>query len=45
MSEQKNKARENYNEAKQEYLKNQSNENWIKFCKAKRLCMLLGVII
>lgn len=38
-------ALENYKEAKKAYLENRTNENWISFCNAKRVCMLLGVRI
>lgn len=38
-------ALENYKTAKAEYLANTNNENWIKFCNAKKECMLLGVRI
>lgn len=41
----KEKALKNYKEAKENYLKNRTNQNWIKFCDAKRNCMLLGVRI
>ena len=38
-------AKESYKVAKESYLKNRTNENWIKFCDAKKECMLLGVRI
>lgn len=34
-----------YKEAKETYLKNRTDENWKKYCDAKRNCMLLGVRI
>lgn len=34
-----------YKEAKEEYLKNATRENWIRFCDRKRDCILLGVKI
>lgn len=34
-----------YKEAKEMYLKNRTDENWKKYCDAKRNCMLLGVRI
>ena len=34
-----------YKEAKAAYLKNRTDENWKKYCDAKRNCMLLGVRI
>ena len=41
----KERALNNYKEAKQNYLSNMTNENWKVFCDAKRVCMLLGVRI
>lgn len=41
----KTTALENYINARNAYLENKTNENWIKFCDAKRNCMLLGVRI
>lgn len=41
----KTTALENYRNARNAYLENKTNENWIKFCEAKRNCMLLGVRI
>ena len=35
----------NYKELKKAYLENRTNENWIKFCNAKKECMLLGIRI
>lgn len=43
--EKKNEALETYKEAKKNYLENRNNENWERFCDAKRNCMLLGVRI
>lgn len=34
-----------YKEAKQRYLENRTNENWIAFCNAKTNCMRLGIRI
>lgn len=34
-----------YKEKKNEYLKNQTGENWIAFCDAKIVCMRLGIRI
>lgn len=45
MEAKKNEAKRNYIEARNNYLKNRTNENWIAFCNAKRNCMLIGVII
>ncbi len=36
---------ESYKKAYKAYKENMTNENWIKFCSAKRTCMLLGVRI
>ena len=41
----KEEALKIYKEAKKKYLEDMSNENWVKFCKAKQACMLLGVRI
>lgn len=41
----KNEAKKQYKVARENYLNNRTNENWIEFCNAKRICMLLGVII
>lgn len=38
-------AKEAYKAAKENYIKNRTTENWIKFCDAKKECMLLGVRI
>lgn len=35
-------ALEIYKLAKNEYLKNRTDENWKKFCDAKMICMRLG---
>ena len=34
-----------YKEAKEKYLSNMTDKNWIEFCKAKSTCMKLGVRI
>lgn len=34
-----------YKTAKENYLNNRTQENWIKYCNAKRNCMLLGIIL
>lgn len=39
----KYKALKNYKEAKENYLQARTSDNWIKFCDAKRVCMLLGI--
>lgn len=41
----KQNALKEYKAAKENYLNNRTQTNWIKFCNAKRICMLLGVII
>lgn len=43
LSEQKVNALEKYKETKALYLSNATKENRVKFCNAKRECMLLGV--
>ena len=45
MEARKNEAKINYIEARNNYIENRTNENWIAFCEAKRVCMLLGVLI
>lgn len=45
LKEQKQKALEELKKARKAYLENNSKENWIAFCDARRNCMLLGVII
>lgn len=39
------KALETYKKTRADYIKSPSKENWVKFCEAKRTCMLLGVRI
>lgn len=41
----KTNALEAYKVAKKAYLEDRTNENWIAFCEAKRVCMRLGVRI
>lgn len=41
----KEQALREYKEAKANYLKNMSNENWIIFCNCKSVCRALGVRI
>lgn len=41
----KEEAKKQFKETKENYLKNPTNENWIKFCDAKIECRRLGVII
>ena len=41
----KEEAKKEYIEARNNYLLTSSKENWIKFCNAKRKCRLLGVIM
>ena len=45
LEQKKAEAKKVYKEARKAYLENMSNENWRAFCDAKRVCMLLGVII
>lgn len=45
MEQKKIEARKKFKEAKSAYLASPTKDNWIRFCEAKRLCMLLGVII
>ena len=45
LAEKKKVALSAYKETKAKYLETMSNEDWIKFCEVKRVCMLLGVII
>lgn len=41
----KQTAKKNYIEAKENWLKNKTDKNWENFCNKKRICMLLGVKI
>lgn len=41
----KKKAFELYKEAKEKYLADMNNTNWIEFCRAKSTCMRLGIRI
>ena len=45
LNEKKALAKAQYKEAKARYMETMSKSDWIKFCNAKRACMLLGVII
>ena len=45
LTEKKTAALTIYKAAKAAYLEDQSKENWITFCNARRTCMLLGVRI
>lgn len=45
MEARKNEAKRNYIEARNNYMANRTNENWIAFCDAKILCRRLGVLI
>lgn len=45
LTDQKAKALETYKAAKVNYLENMSEENWKRFCEAKRNCMMLGIRI
>lgn len=45
MKTNKDAALKAYKEAKNNYIANMTNENWIRFCDAKRTCMLLGMRI
>lgn len=42
---EKKEALEKYKEAKQAYMNDMSQKNWIAYCDKKKACMLLGVII
>ena len=41
----KAEALQKYKEARNAYLENTTNENWIAFCDAKIVCRYLGCII
>ena len=41
----KDEALKIYKEAKEKYLEDMTDKNWIEFCKAKSTCMKLGVRI
>lgn len=41
----KKEAKKNLIEARNAWMEEQTNENWIAFCEARRLCRLLGVLV
>ena len=45
LEEQKVEAKRDYREAREVWMKNPTNDNWRRFCNAKRNCMLLGARI
>ena len=45
LNEKKAIAKEKYKETKVRYFETMNKEDWISFCEAKRVCMLLGVRI
>lgn len=45
IDERKTKIKMIYSESKEAYRQSPTNENWKRFCEAKRNCMLLGVRI
>ena len=45
MTEKKAAALEAYKAAKARYTESMAQPDWIAFCNAKRVCMLLGVTI
>lgn len=45
LAEKKAQAKAAYEAAKNRYTETMSKADWIAFCDAKRVCMLLGVII
>ena len=45
LTEQKRAALEAYKIAKARYMESMSKADWVALCNAKRVCMMLGVII
>lgn len=45
LAEKKTHAKSAYQSAKARYLETLSKKDWAAFCEAKKVCMLLGVII
>lgn len=45
LERKKKEAKEEYKAARKTYLDNPTQENFTKFCEAKRACMLLGMRI
>lgn len=45
LKQQKADALCEYKQAKEKYTTAPTNENWMRFCDKKRVCMLLGVRI
>ncbi len=45
LEERKAKAKAEFEKARIEYLFSGTQEAWIAFCEAKKLCMCLGVTI
>lgn len=45
LTEKKAQAKAAYTATKVRYLETTSKADWITFCDAKKVCMLLGVII
>ncbi|MEZ3438658.1 MAG: DUF2800 domain-containing protein [Oscillospiraceae bacterium] len=45
LEDRKEWAKEELRRTREEYLVSGTQEAWIAFCKAKRVCRLLGVII
>lgn len=45
LQERKNIILQEYKKALDEYNRNRSQENWIKYCDAKNKCMMMGIII
>ena len=41
----KKQALDDYREAKKNWQNNMTDENWRKFCDARRVCKLLGCLI
>lgn len=45
LTEKKANAKSAYKDAKEKYLETMSKQDWITFCNAKKICMMLGVIL
>lgn len=45
LNEKKANALEAFKNAREAWMENQSNENWIAFCDAKLMCRRLGILV
>lgn len=45
LEERKAQAKAELNRTRGEYIISRTQEAWVAFCEAKKVCMLLGVIV